>query len=62
MLATVFEIAEGRGSCRPPPWYKVWVPKGLIKEGLSSRKPHACWIGVAERKSDIPINCNWVNF
>ena len=32
--STVSEIAGG--SARPlPPWYKVWVPKGLVKEGLT---------------------------
>ena len=37
--AAVFEIAGG-------PWYKVWVPKGLVREGLKASKPpkriHAC--------------------
>ena len=32
MGATGFEIAGGVGSS--PPWYKVWVPKGLVQEGL----------------------------
>ena len=31
MGATVFEIAGGPAD---PSWYKVWVPKGLVKEGL----------------------------
>ena len=34
MGATVFEIAGGSARPPPPPWYKVWVPKGLVQEGL----------------------------
>ena len=33
MGTTVFEIAGGSGR-PPPPWYKVWVQKGLVQEGL----------------------------
>ena len=28
---------------------------------LNLDKSHACWIGVAKRKSETPINCHWVN-
>ena len=32
MGAMVFELAGGPED--PPPWYKVWVPNDLVKEGL----------------------------
>ena len=35
MAATVFEIAGGPAD---PPWYQVWVPKGLAQEGLKALK------------------------
>ena len=35
MGATVFEVAGVGGfAVPPPPWYKVWVPNGFVKEGL----------------------------
>ena len=39
MEATVYEIAGGGGGggegwSGRPAWYKVWVAKGLVKEGL----------------------------
>ena len=42
MGATVFEIAGGVGGGNgpaDPPWYKVWVPKGLVQEGLNKDYP-----------------------
>ena len=36
MGTTVFEIAKGEGVPAEPTWYKVWVPKGLVQEGLTN--------------------------
>ena len=33
MGTTVFEIAGGQAK-PPTSWYQMWVPKGLIQEGL----------------------------
>ena len=35
MGTTVFEIAGGLSN---PPWFNVWVPKGLVQEGLKPEK------------------------
>ena len=31
----VFKIAGVRPTLPPPSWYQVWVPKGLVQEGLN---------------------------
>ena len=42
MGTTVFEIAGGPADPSPQPWYKVWVPKDLVQEGLTYPKIFQC--------------------
>ena len=63
MRATGFEIARGSGRPpHPPSWYNVWIPKGLVKEGLivhvtTGRVRNRLFIGNCDTSLAVKYSC-----